>query len=263
MAIPGAKGVLSKTEAGKWFVTHWGLLSFCVSMGTISYYLAKGIVKYGAKFKEQLKNKKLAKQIDDLIEESEEVVRETGNAAKRAKRLARTAKQGDIHKSFIENAGLALRAESTSKLISGQTKDYTCVANSLRMALSDFGIIKYENTIAAALKTTEKGANILDIPKALENLYVEEGFQFIARGGTMDKNITLGTLENALKGNNKVSIVGIRAPDIGAHAVVVDKIENGRVFLRDPLPLNEGSYYSISWADFEEVFNDKFVVLKK
>ena len=46
------------------------------------------------------------------------------------------------------------------------------------------------------------------------------------------------------------------------HAVLLEKIENGNVFLRDPLPLNQGSSYSISIEDFNKIFNDKAVIIK-
>ena len=52
-----------------------------------------------------------------------------------------------------------------------------------------------------------------------------------------------------------------RAP-ARAHAVVIDKIENGRVFVRDPSPLYQGSYYSVTIEDFKSVFNKKFITLK-
>lgn len=51
---PDLRNRLSKTEAGRWFVNHWGIISFCASMGTISYYLAKGIVKNYAQLKTNL-----------------------------------------------------------------------------------------------------------------------------------------------------------------------------------------------------------------
>lgn len=71
---PTVKQLLSRTEAGKWFVTHWPIISFCVSAGMLSHYLAKGILKYGKTVKGQLKNNpKLGKQIEELIEESKKV----------------------------------------------------------------------------------------------------------------------------------------------------------------------------------------------
>jgi len=192
-----------------------------------------------------------------------EVAKESGlNTSKRAKRIARTAPVGDINKSFFENAGFKFRIEEGLGLISGQTKGNTCAANSLRMVLDDLGIIKFEDTLATALRTDKNGANILDIPKALENAYID-GVQTIVRGAKTDVNVTFSTLEKALKTGNKKAIVSIRTDDFGAHAVVVNKIENGRVFVRDPLPLNIGSSYSVSVDDFMKVFNKKFVTLKK
>lgn len=35
--------------------------------------------------------------------------------------------------------------------------------------------------------------------------------------------------------------------------MVVDKIENGRVFLRDPLPIFQGSSYNVTLEDFKKV----------
>lgn len=56
-------------------MSHWGIISFCVSLGTISYYLAKGIAKYGKQFKTQVQNEpQLTKQVDELVEESKRVV---------------------------------------------------------------------------------------------------------------------------------------------------------------------------------------------
>ena len=72
---PDLRNKLNKTEAGRWFVNHWGLISFCMSAGTISYYLAKGIVKYHKQVQQQLKDEAdLSKQIDELVEESKKVV---------------------------------------------------------------------------------------------------------------------------------------------------------------------------------------------
>ncbi len=58
------------------------------------------------------------------------------------------------------------------------------------------------------------------------------------------------------------AVVSIATDEFGAHAVVVDKIENGRVFVRDPLPLYQGSSYSVALEDFKTVFNYKFVTIK-
>lgn len=46
------------------------------------------------------------------------------------------------------------------------------------------------------------------------------------------------------------------------HAVLLEKTENNNVFLRDPLPLNQGSSYSISVDDFDKIFKKKAVIIK-
>lgn len=51
------------------------------------------------------------------------------------------------------------------------------------------GIVKFEDTLEAALKKDQRGANILDIPEALYNVHID-GLKVISRGGKTDKNIT-------------------------------------------------------------------------
>lgn len=54
-----------------------GNYQFYVSVGAISYYLAKGIIKYNKQLKLQLQNEpEFVKQIDELAEESKRVVNE-------------------------------------------------------------------------------------------------------------------------------------------------------------------------------------------
>lgn len=197
--------------------------------------------------------KMVANKTDDIAKEEGKIFDELGKQVDNF---------GDINKSFFENAGIVLRKEISIGKLFGQTEGYTCAANSLRMTLDDFGIIRSEKYLADSLGTTRNGANILEIPKALDNAYVE-GIKTISRGGIKDKNVTIGTLEKLLKRGDKKAIVSVRTEEFGSHAIVVDKIEKGRVFVRDPLPLNQGSSYSITIEDFEKVFNKKFVTLKK
>ena len=68
------KAQLNKTGAGRWFVSYWPIISLCFSAGTISYYLAKGVIKYNKQLKQQLQNEpQLSKQIDELVNESKKV----------------------------------------------------------------------------------------------------------------------------------------------------------------------------------------------
>lgn len=260
---------LNDTELGKTITKYLFYLEMA-SLTTEVTVLLKGKLTKTAK--ELVENPKLEKSLDDLVKKGEinegeklkliddlELSAGLKNTAKLAKRTARTANKGSVHQSFFKNLEVKLRIEETINLISGQTKDYTCVANSLRMVLSDLGKIEFEDTLVKALKTDRNGARIFDIPEALKKLKIDD-LQIINRASKLDKNITFETLQKAL--NNRKAIVGLNSEDLVSHAVVVDKIENGRVFVRDPLPLNQGSYYSVSIENFKEVFNKKFVIIQ-
>ncbi|WP_289043811.1 cysteine peptidase family C39 domain-containing protein [uncultured Olleya sp.] len=163
---------------------------------------------------------------------------------------------GDITKSFAENAGLKIKNYISNGKVFGQTTDHTCVASSLKMILDDKGIIKLEDELARVLKTDSKGASILDIPEALYQKRLHESVDAIA-----EKSIKLSTLIEKLEDGSK-AVVSIATKEFKGHAVLLEKIENGNVFLRDPLPLNQGSSYSISIEDFNKIFNDKAVIIK-
>jgi len=75
---PGIQKLLKDSEGGKWFLSHWHMISFCVNLGTISYYLAKGIVKYRGQISQHLKgNSQLAENFKKLANESSEIVQIT------------------------------------------------------------------------------------------------------------------------------------------------------------------------------------------
>ena len=59
------------------------------------------------------------------------------------------------------------------------------------------------------------------------------------------------------------AVVSIFKKEFGSHALVLEKVERGKVFLRDPLPKNLGASYSIRIEDFEIIFNKKAVIIKK
>lgn len=168
----------------------------------------------------------------------------------------RLHKGGDFTKSFFENAGILITKISIKGKVFGQTKDYTCVANSLRMALDDKAIIKSEEYLAGALETTVDGARILDIPKALHNSYLDD---VVVQA---EKKITLESLLSKLADGDK-AVVSVFTDDMGHHAVLLDEVKNGRVIIRDPLPKNVGSSYSVSIDDFRDLFREKAVIIKK
>lgn len=62
--------------------------------------------------------------------------------------------------------------------------------------------------------------------------------------------------------SRKKAIVSVATEELGAHALLVDKIEGGRIFIRDPLPEVFGTSYSVSVIDFARIFNKKYVILR-
>ncbi len=66
--------------------------------------------------------------------------------------------------------------------------------------------------------------------------------------------MSIGDLATATNGGP--SIVG----SVVNHSVVVDKVDNGVVYIRDPLPEGLGSAYTVSVADFLEWWNGSAVV---
>jgi len=59
------------------------------------------------------------------------------------------------------------------------------------------------------------------------------------------------------------AIVSIYTEGLGHHAVLLDDIIDGRVIIRDPLPINQGSSYSVSIQEFEKLFKKNAVIIKK
>ncbi len=184
---------------------------------------------------------------------------ETGDRSTARKIRKRKSKEGSIYQSYFENLGVKLEIENTIKLVSGQTKGYTCVANSLRMVLSDLGKIEFEDSLALALKTDKNGAHITDIPKAVESLGIQDVVMEVHRS---HKGVTVSTLEKALKNGERSAVVSVYNKDFGGHAIVVDRIYDGQVFIRDPMPLNQGSSYRVSVDDFRKSFRKKYVTFK-
>ncbi|MCJ8153666.1 cysteine peptidase family C39 domain-containing protein [Chryseobacterium sp. SSA4.19] len=211
---------------------------------------AKGFAGF-ARFIEELlqgaKNGAKAEEFADEIHDLEEVII-------RGRKLQKGG--GDATKSFAENAGIKIEKWINEAKIFGQSTDYTCASTSLRMVLDDKGIVKSEEYLAKALNTDKNGASILDIPDALYNSYLDEVVS-IAEG-----DIKFTKLLEKLEDGDK-AIVSLRTDEFKGHAVVLEKVEGGKVFLRDPLPMNQGASYSMKIEDFEKIFNDKAVIIKK
>lgn len=193
---------------------------------------------------------KNANKAEDLLGEAHEIE----EVVIRARRLQKGA--GDITKSFAENAGIKINRWISENKVFGQSTDHTCVATSLKMVLEDKNIVKSETYLAEALNTDKNGARIKDIPEALYNSYLDDVVAIY------ESKIKLPKLVKKLGAGDK-AIVSIGTKEFGSHAVVLEKIENGKVFLRDPLPIHQGKSYIMKTENFQKIFKDKAVIIKK
>ncbi|HCA07414.1 cysteine peptidase family C39 domain-containing protein [Chryseobacterium sp.] len=223
------------------------LSRFIVRFGKACANGFKGFFRFIEELMQGTKNGAKAEDLADEVHDLEEVII-------RGRKLQRGG--GDPTKSFAENAGIRIERWISENKVFGQSTDYTCAATSLRMTLHDKGILLLEDELARALKTDSKGASILDIPEALYFKRLEDEVTAIA-----ESKIILPELLEKLE-DGDMAIVSIGTNQFKGHAVLLEKIENGKVFLRDPLPMNQGSSYKIDIEDFMEIFNEKAVIIK-
>ncbi len=76
------------------------------------------------------------------------------------------------------------------------------------------------------------------------------------------KSVDLSKLLEKLADGDK-AIVSVWTKKLKGHAMVLEKVENGKVFLRDPMPKDVGKSYSMKIEDFKSIFNKKAVIIKK
>jgi len=150
----------------------------------------------------------------------------------------------------LEGAGVNVGEYAPAGQVLPQSTGYTCVAASCRMLASDIGVALSEEQVAAALGTeipvggVGGGAFLGDAPAALESLGIPGG-QFAGRTAAGGAPATLAELQAALA-TGRSAAVGLRVPSgIGPHALVVDSIVDGTVFIRDPLRVGIGSSFSM------------------
>ncbi|KFF15994.1 cysteine peptidase family C39 domain-containing protein [Chryseobacterium sp. JM1] len=223
------------------------LSRFIIRFGKACTNGFKGFFRFIEELMQGAKNGAKAEDLADEVHDLEEVII-------RGRKLQRGG--GDPTKSFAENAGIRIERWISENKVFGQSMDYTCVSTSLRMVLDDKGIIKSEKYLASALNTTTEGARIKDIPDALYNSYLDDVVAIA------ENKIVLPRLLEKLKDGDK-AIISLYQKEFGYHAVVLEKVENGQVFLRDPLPMNQGTSYSMKIEDFKNIFNKKAVIIKK
>lgn len=140
----------------------------------------------------------------------------------------------------------------TSSLLLGQANDASCAAASCKMA-ANLGDVP-EAYIRQAIKTDSAGTVLSDIPMGLRDLGFEGAAVYI-------ENVTLEKIASSSRSGASV-IVNARTEMGGIHAIVIDSIEGGRAYIRDPWPIGSGSAYSVPAKSLERVLTGKGVIIK-
>ncbi|MDQ2717144.1 MAG: cysteine peptidase family C39 domain-containing protein [Chloroflexota bacterium] len=131
-----------------------------------------------------------------------------------------------------------------------QLQPGSCIASCDRMILSDAGIDLPEAYIRDAANIDANDGGLLsDNPDALQSLGLPTQYTF-------EQNVSIDELTTATNGGRPaIASISTGVPG-GAHAVVIDGVENGEVLIRDPL----GESYKVSIENFLKLWNGKAVL---
>ena len=131
-----------------------------------------------------------------------------------------------------------------------QMQPGSCVAASSRMVLADFGIDMPEAYVRDIMGVDAvDGGTIKNIPQGLQELGLNNPPY------VYQENLTINDLAAATE--DGPAVVSLKVPGGGFHAAVVDSIQNGIVYIRDPL----GSSYGVSIQDFLNLWNQGKAVI--
>jgi ABC-type bacteriocin/lantibiotic exporter with double-glycine peptidase domain len=119
----------------------------------------------------------------------------------------------------------------------GQFYDDSCVAACCRMLLRDAVGEVAEAVLRAALET-DRGAYLSAVPETLR--------QFGLPGYVYDPALSLAELQASTAKGPAIVAVKRRPGDVDAHALVIDRIVEQSVSIRDPLPEGTGSAYQVT-----------------
>ena len=135
------------------------------------------------------------------------------------------------------------RLYQPTRSLLGQIHDDSCVAACCRMLLQDQGLTCSETVVRAALGGEIGGVEISAAAQALEELGGLKRYAYRDDLSPADLQlaVTKGLVLAFVKSNPRSGF---------GHAVLVDSIKNGWVMIRDPWPLDLGSSYQVSLADF-------------
>ncbi|WP_448650374.1 two-partner secretion domain-containing protein [Pseudomonas fluorescens] len=168
-------------------------------------------------------------------------------AAVAAKDIALTKRAGNGEGIFERSEIKPYTPESP---VLGQANEASCAAASCRMA-ANLGDVP-EAYIREAIGTTSEGTALSRIPSGLKELGFGGSAQY-----TSSLNVEM--LNSAIQSGSSV-VVSVRAGS-GAHAIVIESIKSGRVFIKDPWPVGIGSSYSVPVKSLSSVMTGGGVII--
>ncbi len=131
-----------------------------------------------------------------------------------------------------------------------QANDASCAAASCRMA-ANLGDVP-EAYIREAIGTTHEGTALSKIPSGLKELGFEGRAEYTS-------SLNIEALTGAVQNGGAV-VASVRAGE-GAHAIVVESVQGGRAFIKDPWPVGAGSSYSVPIESLKSVLTGGGVVI--
>ncbi|MDR2235426.1 MAG: hypothetical protein LBE92_04835 [Chryseobacterium sp.] len=154
--------------------------------------------------------------------------------------------------------GILKYLEVLSRNMVAQEHNMSCAAACIRQLAKDNGIEMTESAIRKLAGTTEElGTYEKGMSDAANKIFKENEFS----EGTID-HIPVGTSELIeILGKKNSWVAWIKeSPNGGNHAIIIDKVENGLVYIRDPWPIEginkgKGVEATIKLEDFETAWS--------
>ena len=160
--------------------------------------------------------------------------------------------------------GAEIYPYESKRKIYGQAEESSCVAAACRMLINDSTGVEVPEPILRNFINSDlkKGTVLSKVPKGIDELKETKYFDINHIRASYHDGITVKDLENSLKNGVGIS-VQVGGKHNGYYALVIDKIKDSKVYIRDPWPRGSGASYSISVEDFSGHFTGKTLMFDK
>lgn len=152
-------------------------------------------------------------------------------------------------------------------ILLGQGTGYSCVAACCRMLLLDYvsgaedDHLASESFLRQRLRTTHKGTSVAQVPDVLQErgLPISYGYR---------RDLTTDDLRRLVEQFPAIALVRVAGTSL-AHALIVERVSEASVSIRDPLPESRGSAYEAplqmfvaAWIDEKTGYGSAVVVVE-